>query len=269
MQVCTFFFLKHEREKEIRAPLTSSPACPRGANNTLAAPPSPCSPASGRRNPPRSPGALAGGPYRGRPVATSPPPRRCPPSPALGRGPCRGRPRHPGLPGAFMLLECGRRGPRVLGNLRARPPARPLTAPAPAGLARGGAGKWGAGHSRVPAPSSPRPPHSPAKSAKGSSSQYSTAPSTCGSMPGGPAGVRPGSPGSRGTRGLRGASGVEAPWLTGRVAARAAGGGQDPPAGLPGSERLRALLRLGPGPAPAPGTALPGGKLSARFWAAH
>lgn len=38
------------------------------------------------------------------------------------------------------------------------------------------------------------------------------------------------------------------------------------PADLPGPERLRALLLLGPRPAPAPGTALPGSKLKARFW---
>lgn len=166
MQVCAFFFFNTKERKRFVPPSPALRPVHGGKQSPCSAPPGPRPPASGRRNPPRSPGALAGQ-HSGRPVATSLPVRRCPPSPALGRGPCRDRPRHPGLPGALMLLECGRRGPRVLGNLR----ARQLTAPAPAGLARGGAGNWGAGHSRVPTWSSPRPPHLPAKREKGSSNQ--------------------------------------------------------------------------------------------------
>lgn len=132
-----FFFFKHEREKEIPAPLLSAPALPREQTSPSGAP-TPPRPCGGPGRSPRSPART-----RGRPGATSPPPRRRPPGPALGRG--------PGLPAALMLLECGRRGPRVPGSLLGRRPA----------------GKWGA--AALVRPRAPARAHSPAKSAKGSS----------------------------------------------------------------------------------------------------
>ena len=117
MQVCAFFFffLTRKRKRD-SCPTHRHPSPSHEGPHSSPCPRVPLPSAAGRgtRRPLR--GALAAG-LRGRQSAICPPPRRRrPPSLALGRGPGL-----PGGPGALMLLECGRPGPCVPGNLRARP----------------------------------------------------------------------------------------------------------------------------------------------------
>lgn len=117
MQVCvSFFFFPQTRNRDL-CPLTSSPARPTGATIPL----------GGGALPDARPGEQPHSPRRSR--AAPWPPRGHPPSPALRRAPAR-RPAPPGLPGALMPLECGRRG-RASGQ----PPRRPRTAPGERGSA--------------------------------------------------------------------------------------------------------------------------------------
>lgn len=128
-QVCTFFFFKHEREKEIRAPLTSSPACPRGQTIPSQRPPLPAlrrpNGDTRRALPGRSPARIVGAPLPPlRQPAAALPARHSDGDPAEA---VRATP-------ASLALSCfwnaggeGRASWGISAPARSRPPPRPAS----------------------------------------------------------------------------------------------------------------------------------------------
>lgn len=216
MQVCAFFFFLNKKEKKrfvspspVLRPVPQGQTIPSRRR---------CAPA-----PERGTSRALQGHSPARNMGTRLPPLCHPaaalPSPSLGPGPRQGRPRRPGLAGTLMLLECGRQGPRVLGIFA---PARAWPPPGLASLAvRPGSGERDTAVSQ-PRAHRARPTHRPrARRAAAASRARRRARAT--PCPGwGARGVRPGSLGCLGTKGPRGTSGLGAPWLSGRVPARAA-----------------------------------------------
>lgn len=264
MQVCAFFFFLNKKEKKRFVP--PSPALRPVPQGQIISSRRRCSPA-----PERGTSRALLGHSPARTVGTELPPLCHPdaalPSPAIGRGPCQGRPRRPASRALSCFWNAGAKG-RASWGISA--PARAWSPPRLASLA-----VWPGSGERDTAVSQPRahrarPTHRPrARRAAAASRARRRARAT--PCPGwGARGVRPGSLGRLGTKGPRGASGLGAPWLTGKVPARAARRGQDP--------RWSAVTRVpprsysssvGPGPAPVLGTALPSGERSARLSAAR
>lgn len=178
MQVCNFFFFNTKERKRFVPPSSAFQPFPA----SKAAP-------SGAPTPPRPRGGTGRSPHARRPAPEG---ARVPPHPHPAAA-------LPASPGALMLLECGRRGPRVPGSLLGRRPGQ------------------GAGTQPSSRPEPPRP-----LTGQEREGQQQPVDDRAEHVPLHARGARGAGRGSLCRRGAKGT------WRAGRLVARAAPRGQDP-----------------------------------------